>query len=61
MEPSLLSNLISGTGADPAMASSPFVATFVDVSGIAVIFNIARFWVCEVGRTIMPFSLWIFS
>ena len=29
-------------GVDPAMASSPFVATFVDVTGIVIYFNIAR-------------------
>jgi len=29
-------------GVDPAMASSPFVATFVDVTGIVIYFNIAQ-------------------
>ena len=29
-------------GVDPAMASSPFVATFVDVTGIVIYFSIAR-------------------
>jgi magnesium transporter len=31
-------------GADPAMASSPFVATFVDVTGIFIFFSIATFY-----------------
>jgi magnesium transporter len=31
-------------GADPAMASSPFVATFVDVTGIFIFFQIATFY-----------------
>jgi len=31
-------------GVDPAVASTPFVATFVDVSGIAIYFTIAKFW-----------------
>ena len=29
---------------DPALASSPFVATFVDVTGIVIYFNIAQIW-----------------
>ncbi len=32
-------------GADPAMASSPFVAMFVDVTGIFIYFNVARFMI----------------
>ncbi len=31
-------------GVDPAVASTPFVATFVDVSGIIIYFSIAKFW-----------------
>lgn len=31
-------------GIDPAMASSPFVATFVDVTGIVIYFNIAKMY-----------------
>ena len=31
-------------GIDPGYASSPFVATFVDVTGIVIYFNIAQFW-----------------
>jgi magnesium transporter len=42
---SMLPLLFKRIGADPAMASSPFVATFVDVTGIIVFFNIARFWI----------------
>ena len=29
-------------GVDPGIASSPFVATFVDVTGIVIYFSIAR-------------------
>jgi len=32
-------------GFDPALASSPFVATFVDVTGIIIYFNIASVYV----------------
>lgn len=35
-------------GVDPAMASSPFVATFVDVTGIVIYFNIARIVLADV-------------
>jgi magnesium transporter len=42
---SMLPLLFKRIGADPAMASSPFVATFVDVTGIIVFFNIAKFWI----------------
>jgi magnesium transporter len=42
---SMLPLLFKRFGADPAMASSPFVATFVDVTGIIIFFNIARFWI----------------
>jgi len=42
---SMLPLLFKRIGADPAMASSPFVATFVDVTGIIVFFNIAWFWI----------------
>jgi magnesium transporter len=31
-------------GVDPGIASSPFVATFVDVTGIMIYFTIANFW-----------------
>jgi len=31
-------------GIDPGLASSPFVATFVDVTGIAIYFSIAQFY-----------------
>jgi len=36
-------------GADPAVASTPFVATFVDVSGIVIYFTIANFWLLSAG------------
>src|SRR5262249_33249522 len=39
---SMLPLVFKRIGADPAMASSPFVATFVDVTGIVIFFNIAR-------------------
>ena len=42
---SMLPLLFKRIGADPAMASSPFVATFVDVTGIVVFFNIAKVWI----------------
>ena len=29
-------------GVDPGIASSPFVATFVDVTGIVIYFSVAR-------------------
>lgn len=41
---SLLPLLFKSLGVDPALASSPFVATFVDVTGIIIYFNIAKFW-----------------
>lgn len=31
-------------GVDPGIASSPFVATFVDVTGIVIYFSIAKVW-----------------
>src|SRR5262249_901595 len=31
-------------GVDPGIASSPFVATFVDVTGIIIYFSIAKVW-----------------
>jgi magnesium transporter len=31
-------------GFDPGYASSPFVATFVDVTGIVIYFSIAKIW-----------------
>lgn len=42
---SMLPLLFRAFGLDPAFASSPFVATFVDVTGIAIYFHIARFWI----------------
>lgn len=39
---SMLPLLFKRMGFDPGMASSPFVATFVDVTGIFVFFNIAK-------------------
>ncbi len=41
---SLLPILFKRLGFDPAFASSPFVATFVDVTGIIIYFSIARMY-----------------
>jgi len=40
---SMLPLLFKRIGADPGMASSPFVATFVDVTGIVIYFSIAKY------------------
>lgn len=40
---SMLPLLFKRIGADPGMASSPFVATFVDVTGIIIYFSIAKY------------------
>ena len=40
----MLPLLFRRLGVDPAVASTPFVATFVDVSGIVIYFTIAKFW-----------------
>jgi magnesium transporter len=42
---SLLPLVFRKLGFDPAFASSPFVATFVDVTGIVIYFSIAKFWI----------------
>ena len=39
---SMLPLLFKRLGVDPGIASSPFVATFVDVTGISIYFTIAR-------------------
>lgn len=41
---SLLPLLFRRLGFDPGYASSPFVATFVDVTGIVIYFSIAHLW-----------------
>jgi magnesium transporter len=41
---SMLPLLFKRLGVDPGIASSPFVATFVDVTGIVIYFSIARFY-----------------
>ena len=41
---SMLPLLFKRIGVDPAIASSPFVATFVDVTGIVIFFNVAKIW-----------------
>jgi magnesium transporter len=42
---SLLPLVFRAMGFDPAFASSPFVATFVDVTGIVIYFSIATIWI----------------
>jgi len=39
---SMLPFVFRAIGADPGIASSPFVATFVDVTGIIIYFSIAK-------------------
>jgi magnesium transporter len=39
---SMLPFVFKRFGADPGVASSPFVATFVDVTGIIIYFSIAK-------------------
>jgi magnesium transporter len=41
---SMLPLIFKRLGVDPGIASSPFVATFVDVTGIMIYFTIANFW-----------------
>ena len=41
---SMLPMIFKRLGVDPGMASSPFVATFVDVTGIVIYFSIATIW-----------------
>jgi magnesium transporter len=44
---SMLPLIFKRLGVDPGIASSPFVATFVDVTGIVIYFNIARVILAE--------------
>jgi magnesium transporter len=41
---SMLPMIFRRLGVDPGIASSPFVATFVDVTGIVIYFSIAKVW-----------------
>jgi magnesium transporter len=41
---SMLPLVFRRIGIDPGYASSPFVATFVDVTGIVIYFSIAQFY-----------------
>ena len=41
---SMLPLLFKKLGFDPGYASSPFVATFVDVTGIVIYFSIAKLY-----------------
>jgi magnesium transporter len=38
----ILPMVLKKIGFDPAISSSPFIASFVDVCGIMIYFNIAR-------------------
>jgi magnesium transporter len=42
---SMLPLMFRWLGFDPAVASSPFVAIFVDVTGILIYFTIAKLWI----------------
>jgi magnesium transporter len=44
---SMLPLMFRRVGVDPGYASSPFVATFVDVTGIIIFFNIARHYITQ--------------
>ena len=41
---SMLPLIFKSLGVDPGIASSPFVATFVDVTGIMIYFTIAKIY-----------------
>jgi magnesium transporter len=47
---SMLPLIFRALGFDPAFASSPFVAIFVDVTGIVLYFWIATLWIAELNR-----------
>ena len=49
---SMLPLIFRRLGVDPGIASSPFVATFVDVTGIVIYFSIARFAFERLSRMI---------
>jgi magnesium transporter len=44
----MLPLIFRALGWDPAVASSPFVAIFVDVTGIMLYFSIATIWITGV-------------
>jgi magnesium transporter len=44
----MLPLIFRSLGFDPAVASSPFVAIFVDVTGILIYFSIATIWIAGV-------------
>jgi magnesium transporter len=48
---SMLPLIFRALGFDPAFASSPFVAMFVDVTGILIYFSIAHFYLAELLHT----------
>jgi magnesium transporter len=46
---SMLPLLLRRLGFDPASASAPLVATLVDIMGLVIYFNVARFWLADAG------------
>ena len=44
---SMLPLVFRRLGVDPGIASSPFVATFVDVTGIVIYFSIAKYFLSD--------------
>lgn len=44
---SMLPLIFDRLGVDPGIASNPFVATFVDVTGIIIYFSIARYFLWQ--------------
>jgi magnesium transporter len=46
---SMLPLLLRRLGFDPASASAPLVATLVDIIGLVIYFNVARFWLAGAG------------
>src|SRR5207249_10399111 len=46
---SMLPLIFRRIGVDPGIASSPFVATFVDVTGIVIYFNIACLFIPQLS------------
>ena len=55
---SMLPLVFRRLGIDPGYASSPFVATFVDVTGIVIYFSIAEFWLaCDVVKTMRKITI----
>src|SRR5207244_8866270 len=49
---SMLPVIFKRLGVDPGIASSPFVATFVDVTGIVIYFTIAKLCLPELSGSV---------